>query len=131
MNYVILNNKPDEDNQPEVYESFEEFCDAYDMVFALHESWCYVYEVTNTDRLPHDCEVSWFLEQAIAALANDDAGPRLIQFSVSSKESRHQEWLDAVAGVPGHTINALIRDEGVRGFERTVYLCSFPTHPTL
>lgn len=87
-----------------------------------------MYFVKDTHQLPKDCPVSWFLEQAVEDIKiNEDTGPTLIQFSVTSREERYQEWLDAIAGVPGATVTSIQRTER----ERTVFLCTFPTQPIL
>lgn len=53
----------------------------------------------------------------------EEANTELMQFSVTSQESRYQEFLDAIEGIPGVQVYELERPYPTR----TVYLCTVPT----
>lgn len=90
-------------------------------------SWCYNWQLSYVQDLPKDAEVSWYLGEVAKYLYDHKA---IVTFSVTSNEDRYQEWLDALAGVPGATVTSTTRKAYGKTKYYTVFLCSFPVSPT-
>ncbi len=129
MQYII--GEVQESNR-RIYDSIWEFMSDYDMEWQ-EENWCYLANLVGTENLPKDMPVHEFLEHLMEAEPDVEQGVVLIQFSVSSREHNYREWLDAIAGVPGHSIVEVKRqgESGGRGGQYTCYLCTFPVYPEL
>jgi hypothetical protein len=80
--------------------------------------WCYLDRIDQVDSIPDDLPVHRFLEYVV-----DGEGNNLFQFSVTSKEPRYKEFLEALEMVPGAVVIPFVRGN------YTAYLCTFPSHP--
>lgn len=120
MSKYIIGDCPNRRHYDDIYD----FMSSFDI--SLEEGdWCYLVLLTGTNELPKDLPVSDFLQE-VCSDVEVQSDWQMLQFSVTSKEDRHQEWLDAVRGVPGHSITSAAALAG-----HTVYLCSFPIKPSL
>jgi hypothetical protein len=116
----------DLDDDMRIYNDLEEFLDDWNLSLN-NDNWCYLYQLNGTQEMPSEyvAEALNFIVRALIKQGAERDG--LIQFSVTDKETNYQEWLDAISGVPGHSILTINRT----GPARTVYLCTFPLSPTL
>lgn len=89
---------------------------------------CYHRHISSTVELEDEVPVADYLN----LLAEDLASDSLVTFSVSSREERYEEWLDAVAMYPGAHVTEIVRKvyRGGNLFPPySVFFCTFPVTP--
>lgn len=86
----------------------------------LHSgSWCYLFELLETDLLPDVIPVAEYLN----LLCTEKEA--IYTYSVASNEPRYEEWVQAALDLQPIGATVTVLDRG----NRFVYLCSIPTTP--
>lgn len=87
---------------------------------------CYLHYLQETEDVPENL-IPAVLEMGLRDITRHGATARMLLVSVTSRESNHKGWLEAVEGYPGATVTKLERDEPAR----TVYTILIPSIPAL
>lgn len=82
-------------------------------------SWCYLFEILQTDLLPNIISVAEYLD----LLCSEKEA--VYTYSVNSNEARYEEWVQAALDLQPVGATVTMLDRG----NRFVYLCSIPTTP--
>lgn len=114
--------KVENEEEEVIIYDFGDLCDHFDnMSLSPSDFWCYHWTL---EGIPVS-EVPAHILLEYVAWEEPNA---IVTFSVTSQEPGYKDYLEIMESYPGATITTMTRGGS---FPCNVYLCSFPTSPTL